>query len=232
MIKIKKKKLIFKILNINTLKMNIIQPTDYKSPSFYHQRLKKVCGDFKNWERITCDKGLLIRFYELKYEIDKLPNPICINGRYFCSCSHWIEDKYWIIHKKTKEIKLIGSSCINQFIEGGMGMKCIKCGERHNNRSRKNENLKKGERMCNKCRKKDDKIKELKLIKQREEESRLSIESYYKDLRQRQYFKPQYQKRKVFLNIGGKINCSNEYYMNGKEKEKIDFAIEIGWIKI
>lgn len=205
---------------------------------WYKNLVIELGPNFKlHWENISysvVDEFGKEEVFLLPYVTEKYGPLILPEEKDECCCTHPIVYNFWIIHKQTYVIKVVGSKCINKFkIDGGLGMKCVKCGNKHNNRNRKrlNENLEKHERFCNICREKDDQEKinkkreehRILLLKERDEYDRL----FKIELRKRQYFTPNIQKRKLFERIGGIITYKKKYYMI--DKKKIDFAIEIGW---
>jgi hypothetical protein len=163
----------------------------------YHIKLRKECGSFDNWERVggyDIGDGYDPNNYSFYYyAINKYPDMIQPSLKNHCACSHWILYNYWIRNSLTKEIKVIGSDCIQQFnIDGGSSKKCNNCGVFHNVRRRKKEKkIPVSKLLCMRCRDKKDYEEKLKLRKIRNEkrhkrfEDKLKKTKKYKD-RQKQ----------------------------------------------
>ena len=118
------------VVNINKDKKDKKSPVDKK--------LSKVLGLFADWE--FCGNDYTDKGKEIwKWKVDeKIPY---IKGEK-CTCGRPIKKRYFIMNKKTKEIKLMGINCIEKFIPTKMLLSCIICGSLHNNSKYK---------LCKKC---------------------------------------------------------------------------------
>lgn len=54
--------------------------------------------------------------------------------RWNCLCGHEIKNHAYIFNIKTKQLKLVGSSCVKKFVNNGTKKVCFNCGATHKNR--------------------------------------------------------------------------------------------------
>lgn len=87
----------------------------------YYRRIYRIIGDFADWEYVGDDEtneGIL------KFQI--MCSGVNIQKQKRCICNHVINGNYYIRHRVTRDIKVVGSDCV--FTITGFGsFKCGKC---------------------------------------------------------------------------------------------------------